>query len=122
MMLLANHPQNVSQGLIALGYWCDWNDNYAMHLPDPRQYIDLTWDAAERAGVVLYIHRARIIHSWRGQSRCRFCGCMNGSACLSDGKYVFPTGFAHYVEKHGVKPPQVFIEHAIDFAKPLGEV
>ena len=34
-----------------------------------------------------------------------------GGTDLSDGHYVWPFGFAHYVEAHGVKPPQEFIDH-----------
>jgi len=119
-MLLSKHPNNVSQGLIAIGYWCDWNDNYAMDLlPDPRRYVDATWEHAERDGVVLYLQRAQEAHRWRGMSLCRFCRKYNGSACQADDKYVWPEGFAHYIEAHSVRPPQIFINHVINQTKPV---
>jgi hypothetical protein len=46
-----------------------------------------------------------------GYSDCRFCGCNNGDSDLSDGDYLWPSGFAHYLEAHDVKPPKVFLEH-----------
>ncbi len=34
-----------------------------------------------------------------------------GSMCLTDGTYGWPQGFAHYVEAHGVRPPEEFVRH-----------
>jgi hypothetical protein len=43
-----------------------------------------------------------------------------GSTCRSDGTFVWPEGFAHYLEEHAVRPPQEFIQHALDGARRLG--
>lgn len=60
--------------------------------------------------------------TWNGQtpyteglawSSCRFCGEGNGSACLTDGTYVWPGGFAHYLLNHAVRPPQEFVDHVL---------
>ena len=48
-----------------------------------------------------------------GVSRCRLCGVMNGSAELTDGtRFVWPEGLAHYVEEHGVRLPEEFVDLA----------
>jgi hypothetical protein len=36
-----------------------------------------------------------------------------GSHDLTDGVFVWPEGYAHYIEKHDVKPPREFIEHVL---------
>lgn len=53
---------------------------------------------------------------WRGWSHCRYrCGIDDetmGHACLTDGKYIWPEGLSHYIDRHDVWLPQTFIEHA----------
>lgn len=77
----------------------------------PDSLVDLTWDRTERKAVVAYLLSGKIKDRWRGGARCRICDAPNGSTCLTDGVYVWPEGFAHYVEEHDVKPPQDFIDH-----------
>jgi hypothetical protein len=38
---------------------------------------------------------------------------MCGAAELSDGRFLWPEGLAHYVECHGVRPPHEFVAHAL---------
>ena len=45
---------------------------------------------------------------YRGISMCRICGCMNGSREYEHKGWVWPAGFAHYIEQHGVVPTQEF--------------
>jgi len=97
---------------IEIGYWKE-PENPRSALPDPRDHVDPSWDREERAHVVAYLRLAPVCRIWRGRSYCRFCQCANGSKCLSDGKYIWPSGFAHYVQKHDVRPPQDFIDHAL---------
>lgn len=40
-----------------------------------------------------------------------------GTTCSSDGTFVWPEGFAHYLEEHAVRPPQEFVQHALDGAR-----
>lgn len=105
-----------------IGYWVSKSEP---ELPDPLDFVDNDWDSDERAKVVAYLQAGETFESWRGSSWCRFEGiegkgrqrppCTQGQGmgykCLTDGTYVWPQGFAHYIECHGVKPPQEFIDH-----------
>ncbi len=101
-----------------LGYWASSSDPDAcqysrknMTLPWPADFVDETWDENERAQVVAYLKNGEDFEHWKGLSFCRLgCGTISGATCQTDGTYVWPEGFAHYVEKHGVKPPQEFID------------
>ena len=46
-----------------------------------------------------------------GVSTCRICGMPNGSSDLSDGKFMWPEGLAHYVKEHNLRLPKAFEEH-----------
>ena len=101
-------PQN---GLQFLGYWKSQSEP---DLPDPLDYVDNDWDSDDRALVVAHLVAGEVWESWRGNSVCRFlCGQDTGSRCFTDGAYVWPEGFAHYVAEHGVRPPQEFIDHIV---------
>lgn len=92
-----------------------WHDLHCPSLPHPREFVDPSWNAAERAVVLAYLktRKGRTVTGRRGSSRCRICDCSNGSEDFSDGVYLWPSGYAHYVEVHHVKPPQAFIEHVV---------
>src|SRR5258705_1071615 len=47
--------------------------------------------------------------AYRGYSRCRVCGCQNGSESLRLGQWEWPAGFRHYVEEHQVRPSGEFV-------------
>lgn len=96
-----------------IGYW--YSERYAPDLPHPEPFVDLEWDTEERARVVAYLQRGETLISWRGSAACRFeCGeRLRGYRCFTDGEWVWPEDFAHYVDKHGVKPPEVFIAKAL---------
>jgi hypothetical protein len=94
--------------LTLIGYWAgEGLDEW----PDPRSFVDLTWDALERSIVVDYLKRGFVARACMGMSPCRFCGKLNGSLELTDGVFVWPEGFAHYLEEHGVRPPDSFVDH-----------
>jgi len=84
-------------------------------LPVPWDYVDETWDENEKFAVLAHLKLGTEFEAWRGFSWCRFrCdGRMSGHRDLTDGTYVWPEGFAHYVEVHNVKPPEEFIRHAL---------
>lgn len=111
-MIIPVHPDDPAEvvGLRAIGYWRGAWDRYKK-LPDPRDYVDLTWDAAERELVASYLEAGKDVVLWKGSSQCRFCGADNGSTCKADGAFVWPEGLAHYVRVHGVRPPQEFVDH-----------
>jgi len=73
--------------------------------------VDTAWDPDEREVVGHYLNHGLAVVAYMGFSTCRICGRENGNLDLSDGQYIWPSGFAHYVEEHGVRPPQAFIGH-----------
>lgn len=57
---------------------------------------------------------------YRGISSCRVCGQMNGSADYIRDGWTWPQGYSHYIEAHGVRPPQAFIDAALEAHKEAG--
>lgn len=126
-MILNRHPDVSNSDLKAIGYW---KSNSQPDLPDPRDFVG-EWDSAlERLIVIDYVKNASPIHYWKGWSECRFkCrstgkglwdkkACLDlGSRCLSDGTYVWPEGFHHYLDAHNVIPPREFIDHVLSKSK-----
>lgn len=104
-MILSSHPSRQTKEK-ALGYW----DGERLH---PKQWVDESWDPTERDLIIAYLQNGESKFRWRGCSWCRFCECRNGSQCLTDGTYIWPQGFTHYLIEHGVKPPQEFIDHVL---------
>lgn len=118
-------------GLKLIGYWTP--DKATPPPPGylwPGDHVDLTWDATERARVVAYLkENRRSFVAYAGLSFCRLCkekaGPLNpnrthlepweanGSAEFTDGKFIWPEGYLHYVEDHMVRPPQEFIDHVL---------
>ncbi len=73
--------------------------------------------------VVRYLRSAPVVARFRGMSTCRLCpvdkqgfGPFNGGCEQSDGAWRWPDGYAHYVESHGVRPPQGLIDAALEAA------
>lgn len=53
-----------------------------------------------------------------GHSYCRICEIENnGYREKSDGVYLWPEGFLHYVTEHDLRPPKEFIEHCLEDPK-----
>ena len=94
----------------------------------PDKYIDASWDTNERSLVIDYLKAAKVKDYYFGVANCRLnCkkqiktvsdmyddGFAIGCADMTDGEYIFPEGYVHYVEAHGVKPPVDFINHIIE--------
>ncbi len=126
-MIISRHPDiDRETGLKFIGYWRGhenpkrWGGmarTPGIELPDPRDYVDLHWSRREQMIVAAYLKNGQPWEQWYGMSWCRF-GCdiqrsNMGSQDFTDGVYVWPEGFAHYLEKHDVKPPQEFIDHVL---------
>jgi hypothetical protein len=83
--------------------------------PRARSCVDTEWDAHERALVLSYVRYAGYLESYElGYSTCRF-GCGSGRAmgcaALTDGVFVWPEAYWHYIVAHGVRPPPAFVKH-----------
>ena len=102
------------QGRIRIGYW--WGKDEP-HLPKPTDFVDLSWDKAEWKLVLFYLSVCEVVNRYRGMSLCRVCGMFNGSTDLADEKYIFPSGFAHYIQHHDVRPPEEFVKHVLEKSK-----
>lgn len=113
--------------LTRIGYWRTTKDNFEdinTQFPWPEDYINS--ESLEKINVspkkikkmiVNYLDSFEKIHHMRGLSRCRLCGRMNGSAERSDGEFLWPEGYSHYVKEHGVIPPTKFLLKVLHFAK-----
>ncbi len=100
------------KGLIRVGFWRGPQEK-DLALPDPKDLVDEEWDEGICKKVFSHVELGDIVASYRGYSRCRICGKPNGSQERSDGKYIWPSGFGHYIMAHRVKPSEAFIEHVL---------
>ena len=73
---------------------------------------------------LLYLTSHAMVESWEhGYAPCRFIEtCTSppyllGCTTLTDGVFVWPEGLAHYVVAHGVVPPAVLVEAALESAR-----
>lgn len=132
-MIVVSHPNRPSERRIAIGYWNNIKEGMGgtsfviemvsslmrgVPLQHPTNFVDEKWDEKERKMVVSYLdsrsegnYGPKIAIKWRGYSNCRICGNRNGSTCIGDDKFIWPSGFSHYVKRHGVRPPREFIDH-----------
>ncbi len=94
--------------LILIGYW---RSAEAPEWPDPEEFVDNAWDESEREIVASYLETGRVPWIQLGYSQCRFCGCENGYAELTDGIYLWPEGLSHYVREHFVRLPAQVVDH-----------
>lgn len=131
-------------GLIPIGYWNDTpveptdapptprsattaaTTRGDTEWPSPADAVDLTWrheGYGAAALVEAYLRRAPV-ESWEmARSWCRWrCGdeVNMGVAAHTDGVYVWPEGYAHYVAVHHVRPPDGFCRHVAAVAGRLG--
>lgn len=110
---LSKDPGGDPRRRSGLGFIGFWRSKHQPDLPDPRDFVDEDWDPAERARVSGYFAQGKVVASYRGFSDCRICGKNNGSTELSDGVFVWPSGFAHYIKEHSVRPPQAIVDRAL---------
>ena len=102
--------------MMEIGFWSD------EVVPEPS-------DAAADATVLRYLRgdfrRATAVRSVElGPSWCRL-GCFDGvchhemgaaTLCSVDGALIWPEGYAHYVARHGVRPPKALADAAAEAA------
>jgi hypothetical protein len=92
-----------------------WNDSPFSTFPIPQDFVAPKWNANERDRVLRYLRGGEKDTAYFGISWCRFeCGEHDmGCWDLTDGVWIWPEGFAHYLEKHDVKPPQEFVDYVL---------
>lgn len=116
-MILDRHPAypEVNQELRYIGFWRTMDRRCTTDArPHPGDYVDESWDPAERERVAAYLEQGRVLYSWLGSSTCRLCGLRpNGRECLTDGVWCWPSGLAHTVREHSVRPPDEFLVHVL---------
>lgn len=95
--------------LIRLGYWD--GPHTTPGWPDPRGFVDPTWDTDERDEVYQYLLQGIVVRAYMGSSACRFCGERVGSLEFTGRVYAWPEGLAHYVREHSVRLPSAVVEH-----------
>lgn len=69
-----------------------------------------------------HLLRGRTLIQYRGLSECRFCGEFVGSKELTDQKYCWPEGLAHYLTQHSVRLPDEFVSHVSGVVAEIGTV
>jgi len=113
------------EGLTKIGYWRPRDEDLPGSIsaeiwakefgePWPGDFVDESWDPGDREQVAGYLDAGDCHEACKGYSPCRLCDLRkNGTSCLTDGTYVWPSGLSHYVREHAVRPPDDFIRHAL---------
>jgi len=99
--------------LIGIGYW---HSIYDSGFPDPGNFVDKEWNKEEREHILRYLQAGRSMpYDAMGVSWCRFrCGVVHlGAGEFTDGKYVWPEGLAHYIDKHEVRLPHEVVAYML---------
>jgi hypothetical protein len=111
--ILASMLMSQFERMPRVGYW---GSPQEPGLPHPADFVDASWDSAERQKVIEYLEGSYQIPMFScGPSWCRM-GCAGhprdiGTEDLTDGVWIYPEGLVHYVRHHGVRPPQAFLDH-----------
>lgn len=108
--------------LIEVGFWADPRDPEDDR-PHPSTFVDKEWGKTVASRVVALYIRSAFLESFElGYSFCRLCESSKGAnrhsirmgcCTMTDGKYVWPEGLAHYVTVHAVRPPSEFVDRAV---------
>lgn len=83
-----------------IGYWRQKKDSDET-LPWPKEG---RLPIETKKKVFEYLMKGKEHSYYMGFSMCRICGKPNGSMCLTDGEFVYPEGYAHYILDHNVQP------------------
>ncbi len=96
--------------LEVLGFW--FSPFAPSTLPRPQGLV-AALDPPRRERVLRYLRGGKVLVRYPEASFCRFeCGETAMGCCdLSDGRFVWPEGLAHYVERHDVRLPDAFVAH-----------
>jgi hypothetical protein len=129
-MIINFHPDesSIKENFKFIGFWRDTKGSISK-LPWPDDFVDKKWNEEEKELVAAYLDAGKKVGFWKGSSSCRL-GCKNnyfyksnleiGSTDQSDGEWVWPEGFSHYIKVHNVKPPIDFINKIIEKSRQDG--
>lgn len=101
-------PGHRDRDIRLVGYWGPGGD-----LPMPIEG-SCQLSSEHRSRLVAYLRSpSHPSEGYMGTSVCRCCGTRNGAREVSDGRWVWPDGLAHYVETHHVALPDEFVAHCL---------
>jgi hypothetical protein len=94
-----------------IGYWKgSLRDEY----PFPQE-LGAGYAPDIRQTLLTFLESGEVFQRYRGYSWCRFgCPEPNGSVELTDGRWVWPEGLAHYIRRHPVALPAEFLRDVAD--------
>jgi len=106
----------LSSVLIGIGYWHSTGAIAATRFPHPQGVVLPGWEREKRIILATYLRSGKTAYISCGFSYCRFaCGVDDtqmGTRGLTDGRWLWPEGLHHYVERHSVRLPDEFVAHA----------
>lgn len=99
--------------LLTIGFW---KSEKEPENPDILSFVDYSWDDDIRNKVVEYLEKVEPFVVAGGPTpcilRCEQKYTSFGSCC--DGHFCWPLNLAHYVAYHGIRLPDLFVEHIIN--------
>lgn len=110
----------MTKKLETIGFW--FNPDAPSTYPRAQALVG-PWAPETMARVVAYLRAGQTFATYGATSWCRF-GCTGADAAdlgrrdLTDGTFVWPEGLAHAVERHHVRLPDRFVDHALAGAPP----
>ena len=105
---------NSSEPLIAIGFWRRCEDA-RLDPEDERPWPKRGASRDSRNDILAFLDAGFVESVEFGYAECRLCGeggKLLGCLSLTDGKYVWPEGLAHYLREHSVQLPPEFEAHA----------
>lgn len=105
-----------------IGFWAGQQEEIK-EFPRAGDFVDKKFHRENKQGVTLILKYLSLeehekIHPTKGWSTCRFCKQATPGSCeITDGEYIWPSGYIHYIEKHKVVPPPRFVRKVLRFFK-----
>lgn len=82
-----------------------------LELPWPEESDTADWYRRDKFLAAMKSVEAQAVKNhYRGFSKCRLCGCTNGSSEFVHAGWLWPSGLRHYFEGHKVRPSLAFEE------------
>ena len=96
-------------------WWGFCTETPTKQSPSLDEITDPTWRPDDIEKVIQYLKNCPcLVTAGQGPGKCALCGeeyCSDNSAFLSDGKWFWPSGIEHYIEKHDMVLPDRMLEH-----------